>query len=148
MRTGKQRGRGRRRHVWAGAWRRLTLLFGEARCRPDASWSSLHHGHYLLLTTSLTSGLLSTSLHFSVPSLQTATPPSPLHTTTTATAAPPQALVLIAQPESRVAPFRKRLDKFITEKHEEVRGGYIHNSFRSEGAEQGRGERASSAMRV
>ncbi|PNW70631.1 hypothetical protein CHLRE_17g727950v5 [Chlamydomonas reinhardtii] len=30
------------------------------------------------------------------------------------------ALVLIAQPESRVAPFRKRLDKFITEKHEEV----------------------------
>ncbi|EFJ47427.1 26S proteasome regulatory complex [Volvox carteri f. nagariensis] len=30
------------------------------------------------------------------------------------------ALVLIQQPESRVAPFRKRLDKFITEKHEEV----------------------------
>ncbi|KAG2454480.1 hypothetical protein HYH02_001498 [Chlamydomonas schloesseri] len=30
------------------------------------------------------------------------------------------ALVLMAQPESRVAPFRKRLDKFITEKHEEV----------------------------
>ncbi|GLC33568.1 hypothetical protein PLESTF_001799400 [Pleodorina starrii] len=30
------------------------------------------------------------------------------------------ALVLVQQPESRVAHFRKRLDKFITEKHEEV----------------------------
>ncbi|KAG2490998.1 hypothetical protein HYH03_010670 [Edaphochlamys debaryana] len=30
------------------------------------------------------------------------------------------ALVLMEQPESRVAPFRKRLDKFISEKHEEV----------------------------
>ncbi|GIL52990.1 hypothetical protein Vafri_8707 [Volvox africanus] len=30
------------------------------------------------------------------------------------------ALVLMQQPESRVASFRKRLDKFITEKHEEV----------------------------
>ncbi|GFR48946.1 hypothetical protein Agub_g10960, partial [Astrephomene gubernaculifera] len=30
------------------------------------------------------------------------------------------ALVLMQQPEARVAPFRKRLDKFIGEKHEEV----------------------------
>lgn len=29
--------------------------------------------------------------------------------------------MLVQQPESRVAPFRKRIDKFITEKHEEVR---------------------------
>lgn len=32
------------------------------------------------------------------------------------------ALVLIQQPESRVAAFRKRLDKSIKDKHEEVRG--------------------------
>lgn len=31
-----------------------------------------------------------------------------------------QALVLVQQPEARVAPIRKRIDKFIGEKHEEV----------------------------
>jgi hypothetical protein len=36
--------------------------------------------------------------------------------------APPKALVLVEQPEARVAAFRKRVDKFIGEKHQEVRG--------------------------
>lgn len=31
------------------------------------------------------------------------------------------ALVLLQQPESRVEPFRKRLTKFIEDRHEEVR---------------------------
>lgn len=33
------------------------------------------------------------------------------------------ALVLVGQPEARVAPLRKRIDKFVGEKHEEVRAG-------------------------
>ena len=35
------------------------------------------------------------------------------------------ALVLVQQPESRVAPFRKRVDKFYADKHEEVRVGWL-----------------------
>lgn len=35
------------------------------------------------------------------------------------------ALVLVGQPEARVASLRKRIDKFVGEKHEEVRVGLI-----------------------